>query len=70
MKLLDIILLVLAFCTLIIGIDQAVVLGMAKSYWIFMFSLTLLLLYRYRKVQRQAISKTDQKISVSQKKKK
>lgn len=49
MKLLDVILFVLAFCLLIIGIHQAMVVGLMESYWIFMFSLMLLFLYNYRK---------------------
>ena len=49
MKLVDVIIFVLAFCFLIIGIHQAMVVGMAEAYWIFMFSLMLLFLYSYRK---------------------
>ncbi len=49
MKLLDVILFVLAFCLLIIGVHQAMVVGLAEAYWIFMFSLMLVFLYNYRK---------------------
>jgi len=57
MKLFDVILFVLVFVTFIVGIDQAIVVGIAESYWIFMFSLALLFLYGYRKGQRQAKEK-------------
>ena len=49
MKLTDVILFVSAFCLFVIGIDQAIVVGIAESYWIFMFSLLPLFLYGYRK---------------------
>ena len=68
MKLFDIILFVLVFCTFIIGIDQAIVVGFAESYWIFMFSVALLFLYGYRKGQRQAREKEALKSSKNQKK--
>ena len=61
MKLFDIILFVLTIVTFIIGIDQAIVVGIAESYWIFMFSLALLFLYGYRKGQRQAREKEEAK---------
>lgn len=70
MKLFDIILFVLVFVTFIIGVDQAIVVGLAESYWIFMFSLTLLFLYGYRKGQRQACEKEDLKPSKNKKKRK
>lgn len=54
MKLTDILLLVAAFSFFIIGLDQALVLGMAESYWIFMFSLLPLFLYGYRKSQKES----------------
>lgn len=57
MKLFDVVLFVLVFCTFIIGVDQAIVVGLAESYWIFMFSIALLFLYGYRKGQRQAREK-------------
>lgn len=53
MKLLDIILFVLAICFFVVGIDQAIVVGIAESYWIFMFSLLALFLYGYRKGKNQ-----------------
>ena len=49
MKLIDIVLFVLLFCSFVIGIHQAIVVGLAESYWIFMLSLMLLFLYSYRK---------------------
>ena len=58
MKLLDIIIFVLAFVALIVGIDQVITVGIAQSYWIFMFSLALLFLYRYRKGQHPSDSET------------
>lgn len=70
MKLFDIILFVLIFCTFIIGVDQSIVVGFAESYWIFMFSIALLFLYGYRKGQRQAHEKEAIKTSKNQKKKK
>ena len=69
MKLFDIILFVLVFCTFIIGVDQAIVYGIAESYWIFMFSLVLLFLYGYRKGQRKAKEKEALKTSKKTKKK-
>ncbi|WP_436518010.1 hypothetical protein [Ekhidna sp. To15] len=70
MKLFDVILFVLVFCTFIVGVDQAIVVGLAESYWIFMFSIALLFLYGYRKGQRQAREKETLKFSKNQKKKK
>ncbi|MEP5613234.1 MAG: hypothetical protein ABJP45_13360 [Cyclobacteriaceae bacterium] len=49
MKLVDIILFVTAFVFLIIGIHQSIVVGFMESYWIFMFTIVLLLLYSFRK---------------------
>ena len=49
MKLFDLILFVLAFCFFVIGVHQAIIVGIAESYWIFMFSLMPLFLYGYRK---------------------
>ncbi len=69
MKLFDIILFVLIFVTFIIGMDQAIVVGIAESYWIFMFSLALLFLYGYRKGQRQAREKEDLKKTPKKQKK-
>ncbi len=56
MKLLDIILFVTAFCLFVIGIHQAIVVGIAAAYWIFMFSLMPLFLYGYRKNRNQQSS--------------
>jgi uncharacterized membrane protein YoaK (UPF0700 family) len=53
LKLFDTILFVLLFCSFIIGASQAVVVGIAESYWIFMISLMLLFLYGYRKNKRE-----------------
>lgn len=53
MKLADIILFVLAFSFFVIGIHQAIVVGIAESYWIFMFSLMPLFLYGYRKNKKE-----------------
>ena len=44
-----IIFLSLAVATLIIGIHQAMVHGITESYWVFMFAVCFLLLYRYVK---------------------
>jgi hypothetical protein len=43
------ILLSLSVGFLIIGIHQTMTNGLAYSYWIFMLSVSLLLLYKYRK---------------------
>ena len=70
MKLFDIILFVLVFVTFIIGVDQAIVVGFAESYWIFMFSIALLFLYGYRKGQRKAAEKIAVKSAKNKKKRK
>ena len=57
MKLADLILFVLAFCFFVIGIHQAIVVGIAESYWIFMFSLMPLFLYGYRKNKKEKETK-------------
>ncbi len=49
MKTIDSIIFFLAVGLFIIGIHQAIVIGISESYWIFMFSLALLFLYGYRK---------------------
>ena len=49
MKLLDVVLFVTTFCLFVIGIHQAIIVGLSESYWIFMFSLMPLFLYGYRK---------------------
>ncbi|MEQ9424441.1 MAG: hypothetical protein RJQ09_08500 [Cyclobacteriaceae bacterium] len=62
MKLFDTIIFTLAIGFTIIGFHQAFTVGIAESYWIFMLSLSLLLLYKLRK-------KNDSKTSSSQKQK-
>jgi len=70
MKLLDVILFVTTVCLFIIGIDQAIVLGLSESYWIFMFSLLPLFLYGYRKGQALEKEKQLKKTKKRKKKKK
>ena len=53
MKLTDILLFTSAFSFFVIGIHQAIVIGLAESYWIFMFSLMPLFLYGYRKNRKE-----------------
>ena len=67
MKLTDVILFVLAFTFFVIGIDQAIVVGMAESYWIFMFSLMPLFLYGYRKNKKENETKGNVRSSKSNK---
>ena len=72
MKLFDTILFVLLFVSFIIGVSQAVIVGIAESYWIFMLSLVLLFLYGYRKNKREEKEEskmTDSKRQKSKKKK-
>jgi hypothetical protein len=57
MKKLDAILFFLAMAIFVIGIYEAMVIGLSESYWIFMLSLSLLFLYGYRKNAK----KNDQK---------
>ncbi len=49
MKLLDILLFTLALAFFVIGIYEAMVLGIGQAYGIFMISLGLLFVYNYRK---------------------
>jgi len=49
MKLLDVLIFTLAIGFTLIGIHQSMMVGIAYSYWIFMISISLLLLYRLRK---------------------
>ncbi len=49
MKLTDVIIFILAVGFTLIGIHQSMIIGIAYSYWIFMISISLLLLYRLRK---------------------
>ncbi|HEY4650426.1 MAG TPA: hypothetical protein VIG72_03385 [Pontibacter sp.] len=54
-KLINTILLSLAFVAMVIGIDRSVEeRDIAGNYWIFMISLVLLILYRHRKKKNQA----------------
>lgn len=52
MKTLDSILFFLALGLFAIGTHQAIIVGISESYWIFMFCLSLLFLYGYRKNKR------------------
>ncbi|MFK7954012.1 MAG: hypothetical protein AB8B73_14285 [Ekhidna sp.] len=70
MKLFDTILFVLLFCSFVIGVSQAIVVGIAESYWIFMLSLMLLFLYGYRKNKREEEQTRDMKNSKHKKSKK
>ena len=49
---LNTIILSLAAGIFIIGVHQTMKFGMAYSYWIFMFSIALLLWYNYRKQKK------------------
>ncbi len=49
MKLINLLLLTLVIGFTAIGIHQSITVGIAESYWIFMLSLSLLLLYKLRK---------------------
>jgi amino acid permease len=53
-KLVDILLLSLAFAFMIIGMHQSVTVGFAGSYWIFMLTIALFLLYNMRKNKQKA----------------
>ena len=53
MSLWDTIILSICVVTLIIGVHQTFVLGFEYSYWIFMLTISLLLLFRYRKLGKQ-----------------
>ncbi|MBD0255122.1 MAG: hypothetical protein ICV83_05340 [Cytophagales bacterium] len=65
MKLIDIILLSLAAGFFIIGVHQLVVItnnenlnvGLAQSYWVFMLSVTLFLVFQLRKKKQEADQK-------------
>jgi hypothetical protein len=54
MKLLDILLFTSAFAFFVIGVYEAMVLGIGQAYGIFMLSLGLLFLYGYRKNKRNS----------------
>jgi len=49
MKLPETILLSLAVAFLIIGVHQTFTVGILQSYWIFMFSIALLLIFKWRR---------------------
>ena len=55
MKLTDIILLSLSVVLTIIGVHQAMNFGIHNSYFIFMFTIALLLYYFYRKKQYEGM---------------
>lgn len=57
MKLIDVIIFTLAIGFTLIGIHQSMIVGIAYSYWIFMISISLLLLYRLRKKKQTGTSK-------------
>lgn len=46
MRLLQVIYFTLAICTLLIGVHQTWLYGFAASYWLFMFMITFLALFR------------------------
>ncbi|MEM6643201.1 MAG: hypothetical protein AAF616_09500 [Bacteroidota bacterium] len=68
MKLLDILLFVSASSLSIIGFHQAYKVGIAESYWIFMLSLMLLLLYGYRKSKRTKSNQSSVRKTTTKKK--
>lgn len=43
----------LSFAFFVIGIHQSITVGFEYSYWIFMLSISLLLLHRYLKQKKQ-----------------
>jgi len=49
MKIIDVLILTMTIGFMGIGIHQSVTVGITESYWIFMLSLSLLLLYKLRK---------------------
>ena len=55
MKLVDTIILSLTVVIFIIGVHQTFTVGLMYSYWIFMFSIVLLLILKYRKGKRRVI---------------
>lgn len=61
MKLVDVIIFTLSIGFTLIGIHQTMVVGLAYSYWIFMLSISLLLLYRLRKKNTQSTKNEDSK---------
>lgn len=55
MKLVDTIILSLTVVIFIIGVHQTFTVGLMYSYWIFMFSIVLLLILKYRKGKNRVI---------------
>ncbi len=53
-KLINTILLSLAFVTLIIGVHRSIEESIAANYWIFMITLVLFMVYRHRKKNTKA----------------
>ena len=66
MKLIDTILIAIAIAFLYIGVHQTLTIGFAESYWIFMFAISCLILYYYRK-RKQQHNKTPDKPDVYKK---
>ena len=58
MKLVDVLLLGLTIMFLIIGLDQAIVLGFNHGYWAFMIALVTFFLFGYRKAGKIAPSES------------
>lgn len=59
MKLTDIVLLSLSVVLTIIGVHQAMNFGIQNSYFIFMFTIAILLYYFYRKKQYEGMEDND-----------
>ncbi len=55
MKLVDTIILSLTVVIFVIGVHQTITVGLMYSYWIFMFSIVLLLILKYRKGKKRVI---------------
>ncbi len=55
MKLVDTIILSITVVIFIIGVHQTFTVGLMYSYWIFMFSIVLLLILKYRKGKNRVI---------------
>ncbi len=67
MKLSDIIILSLSIVLFVIGIHQMITFGLGAAYGILMFSIGLLLYYKYRKQKRsQEVSEKDTKTKSKQ----
>jgi len=59
MKLTDTLILSLCVVIIIIGIHQTMQYGFEYSYWIFMFSIALLLFYKLRKINQSIASDSE-----------